>query len=153
MVFIKKQSTQVGLVMNLVNGSMLLQFHVVFNYIYHNVVSSTYIYPYVWKRLVISRNSSIQVIWDQEDDPELNENWLTTNDQFNVFRRSRYSILWNVKGAESPSVQGPQYYEEYLFVRYNFTSKTERQSVSEPGTNVNHASISQIRNDYYSTIQ
>ena len=67
--------------------------------------------------MFISRNSSIQVILDQEDYPELNENWLTSNDWLTIFKRSRYSILWNFKGAESPSVQGPQYYEEYLFVK------------------------------------
>ena len=45
-------STQVGLVTKLVNGSMSPQFHVVFNDIFHIVVSIISIDPEVWIRLV-----------------------------------------------------------------------------------------------------
>ena len=71
--FRKMHSTQVGLVLNLLTGSILPQFHVVFDDISSTVMSSTTTDPEVWIRLVTSRNSRIQVMLDQEDDPELGD--------------------------------------------------------------------------------
>ena len=42
----------------------------------------------------------------------LDDDWLTTNEQFVRFRKARENILGRVKGAESPYAQGTQYYEE-----------------------------------------
>ena len=67
--FIKMHSTQVGLVLNLLTGSISPQFHVVFDDMFSNVMSSTAADTEVWIRLVTSRNSRIQVMLDQEDDP------------------------------------------------------------------------------------
>ena len=69
MVFSKMHSTRFGLVLNLLTGSILPHYHVVFYNLLYTVVSSTASYPEVWIRLVISRNSRIQVMLDQEDDP------------------------------------------------------------------------------------
>ena len=63
-------STQVGLFLNLVNGSMPPQFNVVLNNILRIVVIITPIDTELWIRLAIS-NSRIQVMLDQEDDSEL----------------------------------------------------------------------------------
>ena len=67
--FKKMNSTQVGLVINLLTGSILPQYHVVFDYILSNVMSSIAVDTEIWIMLVISRNSRIQVMLDQEDYP------------------------------------------------------------------------------------
>ena len=106
--FSKIHSTQVGLVLNLLTGSISPEYHVVFDDIFYTVMSSTYTDTQVWIRLVTSRNSSIQVMFDQEDDPGLDDEWLTSNEQLTRFRKYREQIVGRVKGTESPSVQGPQ---------------------------------------------
>ena len=78
--FSKMHSTQIGLVLNLLTGSISPHFHVVFDDMFYTVMSSTAADPEVWIRLVTSRNSSIQVMLDQEDDPYLDDNWLTSDE-------------------------------------------------------------------------
>ena len=63
--------------------------------------------PEVWIRLVTSRNSRIQVMLDQEGDPELDDECLTADEQLTRFSKTREQIVGRVKGTESPSVQGP----------------------------------------------
>ena len=111
---------------------------------------NTAVDPEVWIRLVTSRNSRIQVMLNQEDDPELDDYWLIANEQLTRFRKYREQILGRVKGTESPSVKGPQFFEEYLVVRERFPSRTEIPSVREPGTNGNHAPIGRAQNGGYS---
>ena len=67
--FIKMHSTQVGLVINLLTGSISPQYHVVFDDMFPTVMSSTAVDTEVWIRMVTSRNSRIQVMVDQEYDP------------------------------------------------------------------------------------
>ena len=67
--FSKMHSTQVGLVLNLLTGSISPQYHVVFYDMFSTVMISTAAHTEVWIRLVTSRNSMIQVMSDQEDDP------------------------------------------------------------------------------------
>ena len=110
--FIKMHSTQVGLVLNLLTGSISPQFHVVFDEMFSTVMSITAADPEVWIRLVTSRNSRIQVILDQEYDPELDNEWLTANEHLTSFSKSREQIVGRVKATESPSIQGPQSSEE-----------------------------------------
>ena len=45
---------------------------------------------------------------DQKDDPELDDEWLTANEQLKRFRKAREKMVERVKGTESPYVQGPQ---------------------------------------------
>ena len=66
-------STQVGLVLNLLTGSISPHFHVGFDDMFYTVMSSTAADPDVWIRLVTPRNSRIQVMLYQEDDPELDD--------------------------------------------------------------------------------
>ena len=54
---------------------------------------------------------------DREDDQELYDEWFTADEQLTRFSKAREKIVGRFKGTESPSVQGPQYYEEDLFVR------------------------------------
>ena len=77
--FIKMHSTKVGLVLNLLTGSISPQYHVVFDDMLYTVMISTATYPEVWIRLVTSRNSRIQVMLDQEYDPELDDEWLNAD--------------------------------------------------------------------------
>ena len=62
----------------------------------------------------------------QEDDPELDDEWLTANEQLTRFSKAREKIVGRVKGTESPSFQGPQLSEEDLVVRERVPSRTER---------------------------
>ena len=71
--FSNMHSTHVGLVLNLLTGSISPQYHVVFDDMFSAVMSSTAADTEVWIRLVTSRNSRIQVMLDQEDDPELDD--------------------------------------------------------------------------------
>ena len=66
-------STQVVLVLNLFAGSISPQYHVVFDDMFSTVIISTAADPEVWIRMVTSRNSRIQVMLYQEDDPELDD--------------------------------------------------------------------------------
>ena len=136
-------STQVELVLNLLTDSNSPQFHVVFDDMFSTVMSSTAADPEVWIKLITSRNSRIQVMLDQEDDPELDDEWLTANKHLTRFRKAREQIIGRVKGTESPSVQGPQSYEEDLVVSERVPSRNEIPSVGEPGTNGEHAPIGQ----------
>ena len=111
------------------------------------VKSSTAADPEIWIRLVTSRNSRIQVMLDQEDDPELDDEWLTSDERLTGFSKARVKILGRVRGSESPSVQETQSSEEELFVRERVTIRTERPSFREPGTYGNHATICQSQND------
>ena len=83
---------------------------------------------------------------DQEDDPELDDEWLTYDEQLKRFIKAREQIVGRVKGIESPSFQGLQSSEEYLVVRDWVPDRTEIPSVREPGTNGNHAPIGQAQN-------
>ena len=148
--FRNMHSTQAGLVLNLLTGSISPQYHVVFDEIFSTVMSSTATDPEVCIRLVTSRNSRIQVMLDQEDDPELDDELLTADEQLTRSRKAREKIVGRVKGSELPSVQGPQYFEEDLVVRERVLSRTERQSVREPGTNGNHLPIGKEQNGIYS---
>ena len=67
--FSKIDSTHVGLVLNLLTGSISPHHHVVFDDMFSTVMSSTAEDPEFWIRLVTSRNSMIQVMLDQEDYP------------------------------------------------------------------------------------
>ena len=44
----------------------------------------------------------------QEYDPELDDEWLTTDEQLTRFSKAREKIVGRVKGSESPYVQGSQ---------------------------------------------
>ena len=63
---------------------------------------------------------------DQEDDPELDDEWLTVDEQLTRFRKSRDQILGRVNGTETPFVKGYQYSEKDLVVRDRVPSSTER---------------------------
>ena len=90
---------------------------------------------------------------DQEDDTEFDSEWLTAYRRLTCFSKSRKKIMGRVKGAESPSVKVPQYYEESLVLRERVLRRTERPSVRQPGTYGNHAPIGQSQNDGYSDSQ
>ena len=50
----------------------------------------------------------IQVMLDQEDDPELDDDeWLTADEQLTRFSKAREQIAGRVKRTESPSFQVP----------------------------------------------
>ena len=145
--FRQMHSTKVGLVLNLLTSSILPQHNVVFDDMLSTVVSITASYLEVWIRLSISSNSWVQFMLYQEDDTELDDEWLTSDEGLTRFCKDREQIVGRFKGEKSPSVRGPQYYEEGLVVRERVTSRTEGASVREPGTDGNHAPIAQSQND------
>ena len=83
---------------------------------------------------------------DQEDDPELDDECLTADEQLTRFSKAREQIVGRVKGTESPSVQGPQSSEEDLVARERVPSRTEIPSVREPGINGDHEPIDKAQN-------
>ena len=89
----------------------------------------------------------------QEDDPELDDEWLTTDDQLTHFSKDREQIVGRVKVLESPSFQVPQSSKEDLVLRERVPIRTERPSFRETGTNGNHAPIGQAQNDSSSKSQ
>ena len=97
--FINMHSTQVELVMNLLTGSISPQYHVLFEDMLSTVVISVAADPEVLIRLVTSSNSRIQVILDQEDDPELYDDCLTADEQLTRFSKARDKIVGRVKGS------------------------------------------------------
>ena len=97
--FSKMHSTQVGLVINLLTGSISPQYHVVFDDMLSTVRISTAVDTEVWIRLVTSRNSSIQVMLDQEDDPELDDEWLTADEKLTHCSKDIEQIVGRVKGT------------------------------------------------------
>ena len=62
---------------------------------------------------------------DQDDDPELNDEWLTANEQLTRFNKAREQIVGRFKGTESLYVQGNQSSEGDLVVRERVPSSTE----------------------------
>ena len=62
--FSKMHSTQVGLILNLLTGSISPKFHVVFDDMFSTVMISTSADPEICIRLVTSSNSRIQVMAD-----------------------------------------------------------------------------------------
>ena len=95
--FSKRHSTQFGLVLNLLTGLVSPQYHVVFDDMFSTVMSSTSEDPEVWIRLVTSSNSRIQVMLDQEDNPELEGEWLTADEKLTRFSKAREKIVGKVK--------------------------------------------------------
>ena len=123
--FSKMHSTQVGLVLKLLSGSISPQYHVVFDDMFSTVMISKSADTEVLIRLVTSRNSRIQVMLDQEDDPELDDEWLTAEDHLTCFSKARDQIVGRVKGTQSLYFQGPHSSEEDLVVRERVPSRTE----------------------------
>ena len=105
MVLSKMNSTQIGLGINLFTGSISSQYHVAFDYMFSNVVSSIASYLEVWIRLVTSSNSSIQVMLYQEDYPELDDEYLTDDERLTHFIKARKNIVGRLKVSELLSVQ------------------------------------------------
>ena len=98
-------STQVGLVINLLTGYISPQYHVLFDDMLYNLMSSTSADPEVWIRLFTSIKSRIQVMLDQEDDLELDDEWLTSDEQLTYFRKAREKIVGRFIVSESTYVQ------------------------------------------------
>ena len=91
-------STKVGLALNVLTASISPKYHVLFDDMFFTVVSSTSIDIGVCIRLVTSRNSSIQVMLYQEDDTELDDNWLTNNERLKTFINARERVVSRIKG-------------------------------------------------------
>ena len=57
------------------------------------MVSSTAADPEVWISLVASIKSRIFVMLDQEDDPDLDDEWLNNNERLTRFIKARDKIV------------------------------------------------------------
>ena len=97
MVFRNMHSTQVGLVLNLLNGLISPQYHVVFDDMISTVVFITAVDKELWIRVVTSRNSNIQIMLDQYDDPALDDEWLTADEWLTRFSKYREQMFGRVK--------------------------------------------------------
>ena len=81
--------TQVGLVLNLLDGSTSPHYHVVFDEMFSTVVGSIGTYPEFLIRLVSSRNSKRRAMLDQKGDLDSDNEWLTDNEQLTCFSTAR----------------------------------------------------------------
>ena len=108
---------------------MTILYSIIFDDMFSTVMISTAVDPEIWISMVTSRKSRIQVMLDQEDDPDLYDEWLNADEQLTRFRKAREKIVGRVKGSESPSVQVPQSFEDDLVIRERVPSRTERLSV------------------------
>ena len=93
----KMHSAQVRLVLNLLTDSILPQYHVVFDDMLSTVVISTATDPEVCITMVTSSRSRIQVMLDQEYDPDLDDEWLTADDRLTCFSKAREHIFREVQ--------------------------------------------------------
>ena len=98
--FSKMYTTKVGLVLNLLTGLISLQYHALFDGMLSTVMSTTSLGPEIWIRMVTSKKSRNWFMLDQEDDPELDDEWLTSNEHLTRFRKTRDKRLGRVKGSE-----------------------------------------------------
>ena len=80
----------------------------------------------------------------------MDDEWLNIYERLTRIIKAREEIVGRFKGAELPSFQGTQYYEEDLVVRDRVPSRTERPLVRETDTNGNHVPIGQAQNTGYS---
>ena len=64
---------------------------------FSTVVISTDRKPEVWISMVTPRNSRIQVMSEQEDDPELDDDWLNADERLTHFSKAREKIVGRVK--------------------------------------------------------
>ena len=92
-------STQVGLILKLLTSSFLPQYDVIFDDMLSTVARSTDSDPEVWIRMVTSGNSRIQVMLDQECNPDLDYEWFNDNDRLTRLIKARDRIIGRVKGA------------------------------------------------------
>ena len=80
--FSRFHSTLIGLILNPRTGSISPQFHVVYDDVFSTVHSSQDLQASEqWNKLFTSSSARICVFLDQTDDPELSEEWLTTEEQ------------------------------------------------------------------------
>ena len=84
---------------------------------------------------------------DQEDDPELDDEWFTDDEHLTSFCKAREKIVERFKGSESPFGQRTKSSEEDLGVREKVPIKNKGPSVRETGTNGNYALIDQAQNE------
>ena len=76
---------------------------------------------------------------------------MTADERLTSFSKYREKIVGRVKGADSPSVQGPQSSEEDLVLGEMVPSSTERLSFRETGADGNHSPFGQAKNNGYSS--
>ena len=85
------------MVINLLTGSISPQYHILFDDMFSTVASSIASDPEVQIRLFTSRNSRIQVVLDQEDNPEFYDEWLTSDEWLAYFIKAREQIVGRFK--------------------------------------------------------
>ena len=80
--FSRLHSTLVGLILNPLSGVISPQFHVVYDDLFSTVFASddTEESAELWEKLLTLPNNKLQVLLDQDDDPELEDHWLTDSE-------------------------------------------------------------------------
>ena len=75
--FSPKHSTLVGLILKLRTQSITPQYHVVFDDTFSSVHSNNPENPRMWEKLITSSSAQLKVTLDPNEDPELDDEWLT----------------------------------------------------------------------------
>jgi hypothetical protein len=89
--FSRSHSTLIALILNLMTKSITPQFHVVFDDMFTSVHSNHDMEPATWRQLITSPNCRLKVVLDDEDNPDLSDEWLSTDERLirdNMRRRN-----------------------------------------------------------------
>lgn len=79
--FSKIHSSLIGLVLNLLTGSISAQWHVVYDDTFSSVHSPAEEVPEVWNQLLMSKSARRQVTLDEDAAPWLADEWLTADER------------------------------------------------------------------------
>ena len=77
--FSRLHSTLVGLILNPASGVISFQFHVVFDDLFSTVLAGDLKLENnvrLWENLLTLPNNRLQVLLDEDDDPDLEDHWL-----------------------------------------------------------------------------
>ena len=80
--FSRLHSTLVGLILNPLSGVISPQFHIVYDDLFSTVLATdkSEAMTRLWEDLLTLPNNRLQVALDQDDNPELEDHWLTDSE-------------------------------------------------------------------------
>ena len=91
--FSPRHSTLVTLISYLITHSITPQYHVVFYDNFSSVHCSSQQAPKIWEELITSLGTRFEVRLDDQDDPELTDEWLFEGEALARFTAQREQIL------------------------------------------------------------
>ena len=130
--FSPKHSTLVTLILNLRTHSITPQFHVVFDDSFSSIHSSSQRAPKIWEELITSPGARYEVMLDNQENPDLADEWLTEGEALARSNACREQIL---QSSLSPNLEesSPSQLEE---VPTQDSSQLQREPKSDSHTDL-----------------